>query len=245
VINSLAAKANADRPQVTVTLPGSSTAVPAMTALREWVRAAVRTPNAPLPRTRRRPGPLASDVAAGRRLFEQQNCQSCHGGQLFTTSVKDFNSPPPAAEIATETPAAGATPVAVPFLPRFLRDIGSFNLGVPGANNNIGDNIGADEKATQGVVGGVATPAAPPDALGRDYNGDGKGAGYNTPSLLGIFGVPPYYHNGACETLACVVGNVKHRTANGRLPDRLRSSRARAQLVAWLETVTARTPPVP
>ena len=48
MINSLAAKANAERPQVTVTLPGSANAVPALTALREWVRAAVRTPNAPL-----------------------------------------------------------------------------------------------------------------------------------------------------------------------------------------------------
>ena len=66
----------------------------------------------------------------------------------------------------------------------------------------------------------------PQDALGRDYNGDGKGVGYNVPSLLGINAVPPYYHNGACETLACVVGNAKHRTANGRLPDRLQSARA-------------------
>jgi YVTN family beta-propeller protein len=248
VLNSLAAKANADRPQVTVTLPGSATAVPAMTALREWVRAAIRTPNGPLPASRLRPGSSASDIAAGRRLFQQQNCQSCHGGQLWTVGIKDFNSPPPATEIATETtppPAAGTAPVAVPFLPRFLRDIGSFNLGVAGAGNDIGGNIGSEGQATQGVVGGVATPATPPDALGRDYNGDGKGAGYNVPSLLGIFAVPPYYHNGACQTLACVVGNVKHRTANGRLPDRLRSARAQAQLVAWLETVTARTPPVP
>jgi hypothetical protein len=42
-----------------------------------------------------------------------------------------------------------------------------------------------------------------------------------------------------------VVGNPRHRTANGRLPDRLGSARARAQLVAWLKTVTAKTAPVP
>jgi len=248
VINSLGAKANADRPQVTVTLPNSTVAVPAMTALREWVRAAIRTPNGPLPLTRLRPGRSRSDIAAGRRLFQQQSCQSCHGGQLFTVGIKDFNSPPPATEIATETtppPAAGTAPVAVPYLPRFLRDIGSFSLGVPGAANDIDGNVGADEKATQNVVAGVATPAAPQDALGRDYNGDGKGAGYNVPSLLGIFAVPPYYHNGACETLACVVGNVRHRTANGRLPDRLESARARAQLVAWLETVASGRQAVP
>ena len=110
-------------------------------------------------------------------------------------------------------------------------------------NADIGADVGAVEKATAVLAGGVAQPQQ--DALGRDYNGDGKGNGYNVPSLLGINAVPPYYHNGACETLACVVGNPKHRTANGRLPDRLGSARARAQLVAWLQTVTARTAPVP
>jgi cytochrome c peroxidase len=160
-------------------------------------------------------------------------------------SVKDFASPPAAGDITTETtpPPTSGNPVAVQYLNRFLRDIGSFNLGVTGAGNDIGGDVGAIEKATAGLVAGVAQP--PQDALGRDYNGDGKGVGYNVPSLLGINAVPPYYHNGACETLACVVGNPKHRTANGRLPDRLASARAQAQLVAWLQTVTARTPPVP
>ncbi len=232
-------KPNAERAQVTVG------GVAAMTALREWVRAAVRTPNGPLPRTSTRPGPLAADVAAGRRLFQAQGCQTCHAGQTFTVSVKDFASPPAAADIATETtpPATTGNPVGVQYLSRFLRDIGSFNLGVTGAGNDIGGDVGAVEKATAGLVAGVAQ--AQQDALGRDYNGDGAGVGYNVPSLLGINAVPPYYHNGACETLACVAGNAKHRTANGRLPDRLRSARAQAQLVAWLQTVTARTPPVP
>jgi YVTN family beta-propeller protein len=238
VLNAFA-KPNAERPQVTIG------GIPAMSALREWVRAAVRTPNGPLPRTRLRPGPLAADVAAGLRRFQAQGCQSCHGGQVFTVGIKDFAGAPAAGDITTETvpPPTSGTPVAAQYLNRFLRDIGSFNLGVTGAGNDIGGNVGAVEKATAALAGGVAQPQL--DALGRDYNGDGKGIGYNVPSLLGINAVPPYYHNGACETLACVVGNRKHRTANGRLPDRLGSARARAQLVAWLQTVTARTPPVP
>jgi YVTN family beta-propeller protein len=238
VLNAFA-KPNAERPQLTMG------GIPALGAMREWVRAAVRTPNGPLPRTRTRPGPLASDVAAGRRLFQAQGCQTCHAGPTFTVSVKDFVSPPAAAEISTETtpPATSGNPVALQYLNRFLRDIGSFNLGVTGAGNDIGGDVGAVEKATAAVVGGRAQPAL--DALGRDYNGDGKGNGYNVPSLLGINAVPPYYHNGACETLACVVGNAKHRTANGRLPDRLQSANARAQLVAWLQTVAASTAAVP
>ena len=47
MVNSFA-KPNAGHPQLTVTLPGSANKVPALTALREWVRNAVRTPNAPL-----------------------------------------------------------------------------------------------------------------------------------------------------------------------------------------------------
>jgi cytochrome c peroxidase len=84
-------------------------------------------------------------------------------------------------------------------------------------------------------------PAGPPtgtqDALGRDYNNDGRGIGYNIPSLLGIDNVQPYYHNGACETLDCVVGNAKHRTANGRQPDRLTSLRDRRRVVAFLKSI--------
>jgi YVTN family beta-propeller protein len=244
VLNAFA-KPNADRSQLTVSPPGSTDTIVALGALREWARVAVRTPNGPLRATRTRPGPSAADIAAGRRLFQAQNCQSCHGGQTFTSSLKDFASPPAATEIATETtpPPTSGNPVAAQYLNRFLRDIGSFNLGVTGAGNDLGGDVGAIEKAASALVGGVAQPQQ--DALGRDYNGDGKGIGYNVPSLLGINAVPPYYHNGACESLACVVGNVKHRTANGRLPDRLASARAQAQLVAWLETVTAATPPVP
>ena len=83
------------------------------------------------------------------------------------------------------------------------------------------------------------------DALGIDYNGDGKGNGFNVPSLLGIYAVPPYYHNGACETLACVVGNVKHRTANGTRPDVLGNPADVTRVVRFLETIGANTRPLP
>ena len=87
-----------------------------------------------------------------------------------------------------------------------------------------------------------ASPKPPQDALGVDYNGDGKGNGYNVPSLLGINALPPYYHNGACETLACVVNNLKHRTANGTAPDKLTTAKQRRQVTQFLESIDARTP---
>jgi cytochrome c peroxidase len=187
----------------------------------------------------------AAQIAQGRGLFQAAGCASCHFGSTFTLSVKDFVSPPAAAELATETtpaPPAGVTPVGAQFLPRFLRDVGSFNLGVFGAGNPLGANIGAPELATAGLVNGVSQK--PPVALGFDHNADGKGTGFNVPSLLGINAVPPYMHNGACETLACVVSDMKHRTANGKRPDGAANAQAQALIVAYLRSIDAGTPPL-
>jgi YVTN family beta-propeller protein len=236
VINAFA-KANANRQQVTVTLPGSTTPVPALTALREWVRFAVRTPDGPLTRRGLPNRPRRSDVSEGAQLFADAGCANCHVGNRFTLSTKTFTSPPPATEIFTETAPAplSGNPVGVQYFNAVLRNIGSFNLGVPGGGNELGANVGAAEKASAALMAGVAQPA--PDALGVDYNGDGRGIGYNVPSLLGIEALPPYYHNGACETLACVVDNVKHRTANGTLPDGLTSEEQRATVVDFLRSI--------
>ena len=237
---------NANRAQVTVTLPGSANKVPALTALREWVRNAVRTPNAPLDGLPNHPFP--QDITAGRALFLNAGCASCHGGFNWTVSLKDFTSPPSAAEGFTTTERNPTNflgnPVGTQYLNRFLRDIGSFNLGVPGQGNPLGNNSGADEKAAPAVVSG--TQAAAQDGLGIDYNNDGRGIGFNVPSLLGLYALPPYLHNGTAESLAAVVADVKHRTANGRLPDLLSNPSDQAKLVAFLESIDFATePPVP
>lgn len=242
-INNFALK-NADRQQLTVTPPGSTVAVPALTAMREWTRVAVRTPNGPLRATKNRPGAILKDVAAGRALFAQ-SCASCHNGGKWTLSTLDFTPPSAAAEFVTERAPAqtSGNPVGSQYLRRFVSDIGSFNLGVPGGPNPIGRNVGGVEKAAAGVVNGAAQPAQ--DALGIDYNGDGRGNCFNVPSLLGILQLPPYYHNGACESLACVVGNARHRTANNTKPDVLLSKAAQLKVVRFLETINAATPPLP
>ena len=237
------ARANAGRPQVTVTLPGSANQVPALTALREWVRFAVRTPGSPLANAAFPGAPLPADITTGRTLFLTAGCASCHGGLNWTVSVKDFTSPPAGSEILTERNPAPfvANPVGVQYLNRFLRDVGSFNLGVPGQGNPLGNDVGADEKAAPAVVSGVLQPAQ--DGLGIDYNNDGKGIGFNVPSLLGLQAVPPFMHNGAAESLATVVADVKHRTDNGRLPDTLSNPTDQLKLVKFLESIDGRAVP--
>ena len=249
------AKANANRNQVTVTLPGNSTAVPAWNALREWVRFAIRTPNAPLNSRQLVGGVSREKIEAGRNLFTTQQCQTCHRGDQWTISKKDFVSPPATTEIATEVaganpppngspaPPADVTPVGAQFLFRFIRDIGSFNLGVLGAGNPIGNNIGAVERANSVVnAAGVAQPQLL--ALGKDHNVDKRGEGYNVPMKLGIHNSPPYIHNGACETLLCVVSDKNHRTANGKLPDVIGNDQSLQEMLAtFLESIDDLTLP--
>jgi YVTN family beta-propeller protein len=244
VINAIPLKANANRQQLKVTLPGSNTAVPAQTAMREWVRNAIRTPDGPFTK-RGVPGRLSpADVRAGQALFSQAGCAACHGGTLFSNAIKDYVSPPAAAEIANERMplAPGTNPVGAPYVAKFITNIGSFNLGVPGQGNDLGANIGATELTTAGFNNATQQTTPPFEGLGKDYNGDGKGNGFTIPSLLGIDSAPPYYHNGACETLDCVLSNVKHRTSTpvggpGSRPDALANAADRAKVIAFLRSL--------
>ena len=99
------------RPQLTVTLPGSDKAWPALDAVKEWVRFAIRTPEGALTTLELNAGGNTvvpngglneADVKAGRRLFFKANCQGCHGGTKWTISNKDFTSPPALTNLATE-----------------------------------------------------------------------------------------------------------------------------------------------
>ena len=255
VINAFT-KANAGREQLTVNPLGPTKRVDALTALRQWVQHAVRVPNGPFTNKQVQGGVPAGDIRDGRILFIDQQCTNCHSGGLWSTSVKNFTSPPPnnqiACEVALAVPPPGSfctkapvegNPVGAQYLRRFLENVDSFNLAVPGEGNSIPGfpDIGGEEKASAVLVNGVAQPA--PDALGLDYNEDGQGEGFNVQSLLGVHATPPYMHNGACESLLCVVSDVGHRTANGTLPDRLGSLADRRKLVRFLESIDAETNP--
>jgi YVTN family beta-propeller protein len=230
----------AGRPQLTVTLPGSTTNVPALTALREWVKFSVRTPAAPLYVTGLPNVPTSLQLLNGREHFKYVQCSKCHGGTAWTVSRKDFTSGPDLIDIFSERSPAPilGNPVGTQYLNRFLRDVGSFNVGVPGQGNLLGLNIGAEEKAAAVFLAGVLQPAQ--DGLGIDFNNDNRGRGYNPPSLLGLLNTPPYFHNGAAESVAGMLKHVRHRMINGEDPfDATRLS----ELTAFLESIDARSDP--
>jgi hypothetical protein len=257
VINAFT-KRNLGREQMTVDPVGPTVEVDALTALRAWVQFAVRIPNGPLDSNEVAGGVPVADLTAGRSLFGQQ-CASCHSGPQWTTSIKNFPSPPANTDIACEVDLAAAAPpgsfcttapatgdpVNIQYLNRFLRNVGSYNLGVPGQGNPLGNNIGGEEKAaaTLALVNGIPTSQPQKDALGIDFNGDGRGNGFNVQSLLGVNLAQPYMHNGACESIACVVNDVKHRTANGTRPDVLNTAIKRRQVTRYVESIDAATSP--
>ena len=244
-------KANAGRVNFELTLPTvGGKPIASLTALKEWVAFAVPTPHAPLA-----DAATLAEIARGRALFEKANCQSCHGGTQWTSSIKNFTSPPLNSEIACEVnlgaaappgsncttaPVHGATPTNNQYLHAFIENVGTFNIGVAGEGNEVGDNIGAAEFAAPVITAGKTAKAL--EALGFDFNHDGFGNGFSPPSLLGTFASPPYFHNGACESLACVLTVKSHRTA-GNSDDILASPADQALVVQFLQSIDATTKP--
>jgi uncharacterized protein (TIGR03437 family) len=87
--------------------------VPAWDAIEAYIASGIRSPISPLR------GSSDPDIAAGRQLFTQANCQSCHGGPQWTSGRVRYNPPPDASlvingQIITE-----------------LRSVGTFNAQTP------------------------------------------------------------------------------------------------------------------
>ena len=198
-------KPNAGRNQVTVTLPGSSTAVPALDALNQWIKFAVRVPNGPLTDEEIKGGVSQAAIDQGRQLFKEQQCTSCHRGGLWTVTVKDFTPPPAATDIFCETVNAGAPsppsncgtaadptrqseqrPVPQP-LPQGRWLVQSRGRRTAATRSATTSAVSRSLRAV--VAAGVLQPQQ--DALGIDYNGDKAGIGFGVSSLLGIYAARP------------------------------------------------------
>jgi DNA-binding beta-propeller fold protein YncE len=174
--------------------------------------------------------PIVPDLAneqAGRAVFDA-NCASCHGGakwtksrvtQVFAVEGADLSGLP--ATFRKNPIGAGffeldgGTPGVKPFDPG-LAVAGPQLLSITrdGATVNLLDKVGtfADPRTPAGrlEIRGAAAVA------GQSTQGFGAfgGAGFNSPSLLGLSMSAPYLHDGSAQTLEEVA--AKHAlTLNG------------------------------
>ena len=93
---------------------------------------------------------------------------------------------------------------------------------------------------TPGFVAGQTTP--PFDALGRDYNNDGKGNGFTIPSVLGIDSCPALLPQRSVRDarLRAQQRQAPHLHAGrgpGSQPDALANAKDRARVVAFLRSL--------
>jgi hypothetical protein len=172
-------------------------------AISAYIAFGIRAPISPL---RGKQGP----VKKGRQLFDQANCQSCHGGVNWTISQVDFTPPPPLLE-----------PITGGQLTRFLSPVGTFDAG----NFN--------EVKAQGTA---------QTAINVGANG---ALGFNVPSLISVFAGTPYLHDGSAQTLEDVLANVTHRSAGTGGVDTLTRRDDRRDLIEFLKSIDAATPPFP
>jgi uncharacterized protein (TIGR03437 family) len=114
--------------------------VPAWDAITAYVQT-IRTPISPLR------GSTDPDIAGGRQLFIQANCQSCHGGPQWTSSRVRYTAPPDVSLVANTELIAE------------LRDVRTFD---PKAFNEVRQNgappLGADGFAPPSLLSLFAFP---------------------------------------------------------------------------------------
>ena len=115
--------------------------VPAWDAIESYIQSGIRAPISPLR------GSADADIAAGRQLFIQANCQSCHGGPQWTSARVRFNPPP--------DPSLVSNGQIVPE----LRNVGTFNAQVANeVRQNGAPAIGADGFAPPSLLSLFAFP---------------------------------------------------------------------------------------
>ncbi len=181
---------------------------PAWDAIVAWTQFRVPSPVSPLRGTDPN-SETGQQIAQGRQIFTQANCQACHGGAKWSTPQVDYARVSPFPETIT----AGTPPEPpVGQLSRFLQLVGTF------------DPTKAIEKNANNA-----------QALGQ--------LGYNPPSLLSIFAFPPYFHNGSCLTLECVLENQAHREAGG-VTGLLDDPESRNALLQFLLSIDGETEPI-
>ncbi|MBX3229667.1 MAG: hypothetical protein KIT84_04970 [Labilithrix sp.] len=164
-------------------------------------------------RSPKRPSTLdAAKVDQGRALFQEGNCQGCHGGPKWTTS-KVFYTPDStnAVNNALKDRSWSAAVLAASYPPSLLPAVTPLNQNMRynGTNGGLDSMICALRPVgTFGVAEaavGVAELRQDMATPGQGNELDGKG--YNVPSLLSMTVGAPYLHAGQVRTLEALLAS--------------------------------------
>jgi YVTN family beta-propeller protein len=198
-------------------------------AMSEWV-ATVRAPIVP--------ALAANDEQAGRTVFTA-NCASCHGGKKWT---KSRTSPLFANNPTFPEDTIGAN---------FFLNIKATDPGVASAGPQI-VSVTRDGKGTLKLLDNVGTfnPASTIElrgaaaVAGQTTQGFAAfgGAGFNTPSLLGLSLSAPYLHDGSALTLEDVA--ARHQLAAGQTIAQKLTADELASVLKFLRSIDDDTTPI-
>ncbi|MBX7196854.1 MAG: hypothetical protein K1X94_32690 [Sandaracinaceae bacterium] len=169
-----------------------------------WIRT-VRSPHAPVSLS-------ASDVTAGRTLFETNNCAGCHGTRMWTNS-RVFYTPSEANNAAagllrtTNYTAPAMFPAALN--PPTAMGTRTASLRFPaGTTAGANDQIQCVLRAVGTFPASGTMPIVPSGSpvvireVRTNMMTDAQGlSGFNPPSLLGGVTGAPYFHAGNARTL--------------------------------------------
>jgi hypothetical protein len=195
-------------------------------AMQEW-ESTVRAPNVP---------DLAASVEqSGRGLFVT-NCAACHGGDKWT---KSRTSP-----VFANNPTFALDPIGL----NFFAGVRSLDVGVTTAGPQI-VSVTRAGKGTLQFLDKVGTfNAASPIELrgaaaiaGQSTQGFASfgGAGFNSPSLLGLSLSAPYFHDGSAQSLLDVM--KRHTLASGQTIENALSSQELADLLSFVGSIDDQT----
>jgi CxxC motif-containing protein (DUF1111 family) len=190
--------------------PKNPAALPAACAVDDWKK--MRSYVASLRSPRRPVGLDAAKVATGRSLFEQANCQGCHGGAKWTISRVFYNPDP--------TGGVNNALKALPWAPR-LNDFPAALLPATTPNMQTmrysGTNAAALDQLTcilrpVGTFGvaesGVGVAELRQNMIAPAQGNEADGKGYNPPSLLNMVSGAPYLHAGNARTLEALLSDT-------------------------------------
>ena len=175
-----------------------------------WIQQAIRSLN--MPKT----NPAAIDAGA---IVFGANCASCHGGAKWTKSqVFYLNNP---SFVMGQARDPGLTIAAA-------QVISYKDAKVDTGTLTFLDTIGTFDAANPIEIRGQGNPGGTPFGV----------LGFNTPTLLDVNYSPPYFHNGAAQTLEEV---FQIHLVNGQTITDLLGDPDEANLLAFLRSIDGRT----